>query len=77
MVLSGFRLSDNYLPDECWIVTSRNTSELFLSTYLSTACVVGNYKKRAVEALKAMLADVDEEEWIVDYIHRHMEDYEV
>ena len=30
-----------------------------------------------VEALKAMLADVDEEEWIVDYIQRHMEDYEV
>lgn len=30
-----------------------------------------------VEALKAMLAKVNEEEWIIDYIQRHMEDYEV
>ena len=29
-----------------------------------------------VEALEAMLAEVDEEEWIVDYIQRHMEDFE-
>ena len=29
-----------------------------------------------VESLEAMLAEVDEEEWIVDYIQRHMEDFE-
>ena len=29
-----------------------------------------------VEVLEAMLAEVDEEEWIVDYIQRHMEDFE-
>lgn len=29
-----------------------------------------------VEVMEAMLAEVDEEEWIVDYIQRHMEDFE-
>ena len=31
-----------YLPDECWIVTSRNTSGKFYQLP-SSACVVGNY----------------------------------
>lgn len=30
-----------------------------------------------VEALEAMLTKVNEEEWIIDYIQRHLEDYEV